>query len=219
MEFSANVSDSIMSSERLSLVTGGDSIMVGVGSTSMGGWRFGLFSQLNSRVGYAPKFVGRDWANNFLFPQCGVSGDTSTQLLARVQTQSPLFPNTRIGLLEIGINDILSGVQTATILANTNSILDRWRTDSPGMTIWVANLIDRSGSTSAVNAYNSALAVSLAGRSDWSATNVLGKTMLIDMFSVLGPYNAANYSDLIHPNATGYALMTTGWFNQIATLF
>lgn len=209
----------LRSKDRISFACCGDSITVGNFSTSLGGWRMGFFNSMRNHLGYDPKFSGSDSANSFIFNLIGASGETSTGLLSRVTTQSPLFPNTTIALINIGINDVLGAVPNSTITANTISIINQLRTDSPSITIWVANLIDRNTYTAQVNSYNTDLFTALQGIASYSASNVVGKTMHINMNAVVGPYSGTNYADNTHPNATGYALMTNGWYNQVSTIF
>lgn len=207
------------SAARIGVMCIGDSITVGTGSTSLGGYRMGLFTQMRAHIGYSPRFVGQSDANNFIFNCCAVSAYTSAQILTLVQAQSPLFPTTNIYLIHAGTNDVLAGTPTATTTGNIVSMISQIRADNPSATIWVADIIDRSGFTTEINTFNAALDIAVQGVASYSATPVLGKTMLANINAAVGPYSGTNYGDLTHPNATGYALMTTGWYNQIITLF
>lgn len=219
MEFNASAADSMGASARIGVMCIGDSITVGTGSTTLGGYRLGLFNSMKGRLGYSPKFVGSNDANSFIFNCCAVSGLTSAQILSLVQTQSPLFPTTNIYLIHAGTNDVLASTPTATTTGNILSMIAQIRVDNPNATIWVADIIDRSGFTSQVSTFNTALTTVVQGVASYSATNVRGKTMMVDINAALGPYNVTNYSDVTHPNVVGYALVTTGWYNQIITLF
>lgn len=219
MPFSASFADVMPAAARLGVLCIGDSITVGTGSTALGGYRMGLFTQMQSHIGYSPKFVGSNDANSFIFKCCAVTGYTSAQILTLVQTQSPVFPTTNIYLIHAGTNDVLSGVPTATTTGNIISMIDQIRSDNAEATIWVADIIDRSGYTAEVNTFNTALNTAIQGIPSYSSTDVLGKTMLINMNAIVGPYSPSTYSDATHPNAAGYALMTTGWYNKIITLF
>ncbi len=208
-----------MSSARMSLFCCGDSITVGNFSTEQGGYRMPLFLKMQKRLGYSPRFVGSDSANSFIFNCMGVSGGFSANLAASAIIQSPLFPNTTAAIIHIGTNDMLGAIAHATITANVISVINSLRSNSPDITIWVAKIIDCNGHTAEVDAYNVSLTTAIQGIASYSSINLLGKTMLIDMNAVLGPYNVTNYGNGTHPNATGYGIMADGWYNQLATLF
>lgn len=219
MPYSASVTDTMPSAARLGVMCIGDSITVGTGSPSLGGYRMGLFTQMRAHLAYSPKFVGSNDANSFIFNCCATAGFTSAQILTSVQAQSPIFPTTNIYLIHAGTNDVLASTPTATTTGNILSMIAQIRVDNPNATIWVADIIDRSGFTTQINTFNPALTTAVQGIASYSATNVIGKTMMVDINAALGPYNVTNYSDVTHPNAIGYALVTMGWYNQIITLF
>lgn len=178
-----------------------------------------LFYALQTHLGHAPRFTGSNQVTTCPLPNCATSGYTSAQILTAVQTQSPLFTNTKCYLIDAGTNDVIAGTANATITANIISTIDQIRTDNSTATIFVANLYDRSGKTSEIQSLNTALATAIQGIASYSATPTLGKTMLYDQYTVIGAYSGTNYSDVTHLNATGYTLAANGWYNQIITLF
>lgn len=219
MQFNSFKNDGMKSADRFSVMPIGDSRTAGNQSVVLGGYKIPLFNLLIKHLGHAPRFTGTDMASTCFTPNCAVSGLTSAQILTAVQTQSPLFTNTKCYLIDMGTNDVIAGTATATTTGNTISVIDKIRTDNPSATIFVANLYDRSGKEAEIVAYNSALATAIQGIASYSATPTLGKTMLYDQYTVIGAYSATNYADLTHLNATGYNIAATGWYNQIITLF
>lgn len=197
----------------------GDSRTAGNGYTVKGGYKMELFYSLQSRIGYAPRFVGTNQVSTCPLPNCATSGYTSAQVLTAVQAQSPLFPTTNVYLLDSGTNDVLAGTATATTLANVLSTIDQIYTDNPSATIFMGNIYDRSGFTAAIQAHNIALAAAVVAHAKYSATPAIGKVMLYDQYTVIGPYDVANFGDLSHLNSTGYTLAAAGWHNQIITLY
>lgn len=220
MNYSASPSDQTLPADRISINCIGDSRTAGNGSTSLGGYKIQLFNNLRTYWGYAPRFVGTDQAGTCFLPNTAVSGLSSTQILAAVQTQSPLFPNTDIALLDSGTNDVISGVATATTTGNVLSTITQLYTDSPNITVIVANLYDRSGKEAEITAYNAALATALTGHAKYSATPARGKAFLYDQHTVIGLYGAGTlYGDVTHLNAAGYTVAEAGWRAQIVQLF
>lgn len=213
--------DSTPSAERLSIMCCGDSRTHGTagGTTVRGAYRFTLNSLLTTRKGFAPRFIGGTSDTGITWNMCGQGARTTTTLLTDIQAQSPRFPSTQIFLIDIGANDVNTGVATATSTANVDSMITQIRIDSPNATIWVAKIFDIEAKSAQVVTYNDALTAKMALRSDYSATNVLAKTMMYDLYTLVGPYGPTNFSNALHCNDTGYDVVANGWYNQIITLF
>lgn len=219
MDYNSNPSDPILSSERLSIMPIGDSRTAGNGSTARGGYKLGLFQKLQAHLNYAPRFVGSNQVATCFLPNCATSGYTASQILTAVQAQSPLFPNTDVYLIDAGTNDVIAGTSAGTIVTTVLSIEAQIRTDNPGATIFIANLYDRSGSTSGIITFNGVLATGVAGLADYSATPAIGKTMFYDQYAVLGSYTPTYWGDVTHLNIAGYSLAANGWYDQIVTIY
>lgn len=219
MPFSSVGANRIAKANRFSVMPIGDSRTAGNGSTALGGYKIGLFQLLMNHVGHSPRFCGTDQAGTCFTPNCAVSGLNSAQILTAVTAQSPLFPTCDVYLIDDGTNDVLAGTPTATTTANVISAINQIYADNPNATIFVGNLYDRSGFTTEIQAYNTALAAAVAGHAKYSATPARGKVMNYDQYSVLGPYTPTYWGDVTHLNAAGYALAANGWYNQIITLY
>ena len=215
--------DSALPSERLTIMCCGDSRTDGAGSQTLarGAYKAELNRLLTAYKGFAPRFIGGN-ANVTTFVtwnMVGQTGRTTTTLLTDIQLHSPRFPNTQIFLIDIGTNDVNASVATATSTANVDSIVSQIRINSPSATIWVAKIFDIDANTAAVITYNDALTAKMALRSDYSATNVLGKTMMYDLYTLMGPWGATYYQNTNHLNDAGCDREANGWYGQIITLF
>lgn len=221
MRFGGRYGDVTPASERLSIMCCGDSRTHGTGggTEARGAYRWKLNSLLTARKGFAPRFIGGSSDSGITWNMCGQGGRTTTTLLTDIQSQSPRFPNTQIFIIDIGTNDVNNGVATATSTGKVDDIVSQIRIDSPNATIWVAKICAINGKVTEVTTYNDALAAKMALRSDYSASNVIGKTMVYDLNAAVGPWSETNFANDNHCNDTGYDIVATAWYNQIISLF
>ena len=208
----------VRSQDRLSLFCIGDSRCVGNFSTDRGGYRYGFFTRLQTKLGYDPRLCGSNFWNSFVLPCCAQSGDRVADCLTKVTAQSPLFLGMNLVLIDIGVNDAIVGTTPATIISGVNSIIDQVRTYSPNAIVIVTKTVDYNGFTSLVTAYNSALGTAMALRGDYAVNPAIGKTSLYDANTDIGPYSVTYFANDGHNNAAGYDIIAAGYYNKIASL-
>lgn len=218
-DYGAQPNDGMLAQDRLKVFCIGDSRMVGNFSTSLGGCRMELFQSLRNRLGYSPRFVGSDSYNSFIFPMCGMSGETTAGIITRLATQAALYPNCNVIIIDIGVNDAIGGTAAATIANDVDSIVTTLRAQSPNAVILVALTVDYDTFTSQVVAYNAALTTKMQARNDYAANPALAKTSLYDMYTAIGPYGGTYFANGGHLNAAGYTIEANGWYNKIINVF
>lgn len=124
---------------------------------------------------------------------CGIGGETTAQILARVPDILALNPD--IVVLNGGINDIAAGVTTDQIVANMKSIIDLCMAAGKKVVFLPINYFKTSGDVDAINAAYDQMLKPYAGK----VFKVAFKNFVNDM-SML-------YSDELHPSALGGTML------------
>ncbi|MEU1606861.1 cellulose binding domain-containing protein [Micromonospora matsumotoense] len=181
----------------------GDSITDGFNVP--GGYRIELWQRLVAD-GYRVDFVGSMFngpSNLGDHDHEGHSGWTISQVDANVvnwlRTTTP-----RTVLLHIGTNDMYNASGAP---ARLSTLIDKITSTAPNADVFVATIIPRNGTESAVRTFNAAIPGIVQ-----SKVSAGKRVHLVDMFSAVG---TADLADGIHPNATGYRKMATTWYNAL----
>ncbi|SCF03682.1 Cellulase/cellobiase CelA1 [Micromonospora matsumotoense] len=181
----------------------GDSITDGFNVP--GGYRIELWQRLVAD-GYRVDFVGSMFngpSNLGDHDHEGHSGWTISQVDANVvnwlRTTTP-----RTVLLHIGTNDMYNASGAP---ARLSTLIDKITNTAPNADVFVATIIPRNGTESAVRTFNAAIPGIVQ-----SKVSAGKRVHLVDMFSAVG---TADLADGLHPNATGYRKMATTWYNAL----
>ncbi|MEU7619990.1 cellulose binding domain-containing protein [Micromonospora rifamycinica] len=181
----------------------GDSITDGFNVP--GGYRIELWQRLVAD-GYRVDFVGSMFngpSNLGDHDHEGHSGWTISQIDANVvnwlRTTTP-----RTVLLHIGTNDMYNASGAP---ARLSTLIDKITNTAPNADVFVATIIPRNGTESAVRTFNAAIPGIVQ-----SKVSAGKRVHLVDMFSAVG---TGDLADGIHPNATGYRKMATTWYSAL----
>jgi acyl-CoA thioesterase I len=176
-------SDTVRQEDRPAIVAFGDSLTAGAGVEP--GMNYP--SQLQQKIdaeGYRYRVIN-----------AGVSGETSSQGLSRIQDVLDLQPV--IAIVELGANDGLRGMPVSTTRQNLEAIIKRFQ--SAGSKVILAGMrVPPNYGLQYTNAF-SQLFRDVAGKSD---------VALIPFFlEGVGGNPALNQDDGIHPTAEGYKIV------------
>ncbi|MFJ2413712.1 GDSL-type esterase/lipase family protein [Streptomyces brevispora] len=193
---------------RLAVMPLGDSITLGVGSSTRTGYRPGLASRL---VGAADsvQFVGSQSDADGTRHE-GHSGWRIDQLQANIETWlAEAKPN--VVLLHIGTNDMNRDYQVSSAPQRLGGLIDQINVASPDTAIVVASLVPATDPAvqARVNAYNQAIPGVIAART--------AKGFRITQVS-MGALTTADLNDNLHPNNAGYVKMADAFQGGIAAL-
>ncbi|HTC00942.1 MAG TPA: GDSL-type esterase/lipase family protein [Ferruginibacter sp.] len=141
----------------------------------------------------------------------GIAGDVTSGVLKRLNEITQNKPSKIF--IEIGINDILSGLSTDSIYSNYSKIIDSIRIQSPETVLYIQSLLPTSKSIN--NNDSKALPHIIDLNTRLSSLCRTKKIIYIDLYShflVNNEINAALFSkDQLHLNSDGYIL----WKNLI----
>ncbi|KQX50019.1 hypothetical protein ASD33_15425 [Streptomyces sp. Root1304] len=194
--------------QRLAVMPLGDSITLGVGSSTGDGYRPGLWSKLQGH-GSTVDFVGS--MNSGTLPDTdheGHSGwfiggihDNIGSWLYRAR------PN--VVTLKIGTNDINKNIDVANAPTRLKQLIDRIRASAPGITVAVATIVPNADSAAQarVVTYNNAVRALVSGYQAQGAHVELADTSAVTV---------AELGDGLHPNNAGYAKIATAFYDAIA---
>jgi lysophospholipase L1-like esterase len=183
----------------LRLMPLGDSITWGVGSSTGNSYRGFLWNQLAAE-GHTLDFVGTGRDGNMSDPDNeGHSGWRIDQIAGITDAVMAAYrPN--VITLEIGTNDLNGNYQVPTAPDRLSALIDQVNRDAPDATLLVGTVIisTSAGEEGYRPAFNQKVADIVA------AKQAAGRhDRLVDM----GALTAADLSDALHPNDTGYGKM------------
>ncbi len=193
----------------------GDSITDGVGVSGGGSYRIELFS-LALADDKAITFVGGlrngpQMVDGVTFPRSheGHSGWTVQQIDDLLFKNAPpvaITSNPEIVLLHLGTNDMWNGPDGAP--QRLGALVDKLVEALPESLIAVSTIIPWPQNAGLVDTYNEGVVAEVNERID------AGKhVILVDQFE---GFPAAELAYGIHPNATGYEVMTGKWYAAIS---
>ena len=190
----------------------GDSITTGVGAA--GGYRASLYARLRN-AGYAVDFVGTKTSNGAAgLPDNdheGHNGFRMDQLNAGLDLWLDADPDPDVVLLLIGTNDFAQNSDLANATNRLENLIVRVATARPYARILVSNLLLRTDDAWTEAAIQSQFNPYIPGIVTRQAA--LGRRVtFVDLRSLVG---AADLSDGVHPNQSGYTKLASGWFNAI----
>lgn len=221
---------SMATEEIYTVVTLGDSITIGQTDSPQFGYRDHLQDLLGIRVYY---FIGpffspgsvASGAQNYYTGSSGVSGNLSTQVIARLGTDVYPYITGKTNswvLLLIGANDISNCVASdpaqaicrAASIANVATIISGIVSTNSSTKILVSFQLPRNDTkTPYIVPYNTDLKTELDSE---KATNP--NLFYVDMYQFMvddatcGPDFIPCLSDVVHPNDTGYSKMADAWY-------
>jgi len=191
-----------------------------------GGYRKNLQARL-AGGGFASNFVGsrNDNAASGMDPDHnGINGIRTDQVLANLSTWLAVQPDTVLMLL--GTNDILQGVQVATIANNLGTLIDRITAGYPKRRLYVSTVLPISGKSwngqTAATLNNNANAYNIQVRNLVQQYRNAGRNVtLVDMNALLvythsdPSKNVFQPGDGVHPGQAGYDQMGSIWYNAV----
>lgn len=190
-------------STNLRLIPLGDSITWGTESITGNGYRGPLSIALSSQVA-AIDFVGNQINGTMFDPDNeGHPGYKISDIAALANASLNTFkPN--VVLLDAGINDLGQNYQISSAPSRLASLIDQILAAEPDATVLVATLIINGDPTleSERETFNSQLPAIVQARA-----NAGKHVALVDM----GALTTADLSGTLHPNDTGYQLMSNAW--------
>ncbi|MFE6973087.1 phosphatidylinositol-specific phospholipase C domain-containing protein [Streptomyces sp. NPDC057682] len=194
---------------RLAVMPLGDSITLGVGSSTRTGYRPALAQKL---AGHAStlEFVGSQVDADGVTRHEGHSGWRIDELQANIETW--LFeakPN--VVTLHIGTNDMNRDYQVATAPQRLATLIDQIHTASPDTAVVVASLVPATDPVvqARVDAYNAAIPGIVSDRAQ--------RGYRIARVS-MGALTTADLNDNLHPNNAGYTKMTNAFLHGITAV-
>jgi lysophospholipase L1-like esterase len=185
----------------------GDSITVGVGSTTRSGYRTDLADRL-AAAGVPADFVGSQRSGRGCDPDNeGHVGWTIERIAAHVDAWLATY-RPDVVLLHIGTNDTGRAGSAAAAPAKLSALIDRITADRPDADIFVAEIIATAdtGRNVRTDAYNAKLPAVVAGKGP--------RVHLVDQSAVGGP----DLFNTLHPNDFGYAVMSGNWYRALASV-
>jgi hypothetical protein len=116
-------------------------------------------------------------------------------------------------LLHIGTNDILQSFQTSTMAMRLDQLIGQIVADSPSSLLFVSSIIPLvdANQNKLVQAYNTQIRDVIVPKYDSLGNNVLFVDQYPNFVDANGKVLARLLPDGIHPNQTGYDLMSDTW--------
>ncbi|MEU7293661.1 phosphatidylinositol-specific phospholipase C domain-containing protein [Streptomyces exfoliatus] len=192
---------------RLTVMPLGDSITLGVGSTTRTGYRPALAERLVQRSGGVVEFVGSLVDADGVTRHEGHSGWRIDELQANIETWlAAAKPN--LITLHIGTNDMNRNYQVATAPQRLATLIDQIHTASPDTVVVVATLVPATDPAvqARIDAYNQAIPGIVLDRFQRGY-----KIQQVGM----GSLTADDLNDNLHPNNSGYSKMTNAFMRGI----
>ncbi|WP_329619384.1 phosphatidylinositol-specific phospholipase C domain-containing protein [Streptomyces sp. NBC_01255] len=192
---------------RLTVMPLGDSITLGVGSTTRTGYRPALAERLVKRSGGLVEFVGSLVDADGVTRHEGHSGWRIDELQANIETWlAAAKPN--LITLHIGTNDMNRNHQVATAPQRLAALIDQIHAASPDTVVVVATLVPATDPAvqARIDTYNQAIPGIVLDRFQRGY-----KIQQVGMGSV----TTDDLNDNLHPNNSGYAKMTNAFMRGI----
>ncbi len=202
----------------------GGSITFGVYSSSGGGYRVTLFQKAiadNHNITFvgSAEPSGPEMVSGTPFPQQneGHNGITISGVSDLVDASiAANQPN--IILLHIGTNDFECGDTTRPTPASLAALVDKITADAPNALLVVAQIIPINVSDAAIQStlatYNAAIPAMVSQRAQ--AGKHIAYVDMNGAFKANLSYATQYYSDMVHPNDTGYDIMGGIWYQAIS---
>jgi lysophospholipase L1-like esterase len=199
-----------VSAKAIRIMPLGDSITVGIGSSSSAGYRLRLW-QDGEAAHWQFTFVGSQSSGPVSLPDRQHEGhpgwrinQISANIVAWLQTYRP-----QIVLLQIGSNDIIQDYYPHTAIQRLDRLLEQITNTLPGTIVMVAEITPLRNPilNEKVVTYDHAIP-GLVRSFETRGRHV----EYVDMYDAV-PVSALG--DGIHPNTTGYALMAAVWYSAL----
>ncbi|MFD3729242.1 FG-GAP-like repeat-containing protein [Streptomyces sp. NPDC058671] len=193
---------------RLAVMPLGDSITLGVGSTTRTGYRPEIAAQLADSAQQV-EFVGSQVDPDGTHHE-GHSGWRIDQIQAEIETWlAAAKPN--VILLHIGTNDMNRDYQTGTAPQRLGRLLDQIRAASPDTAVVLATLVPATDPAvqARVDAYNQAIPQIVSSRAAQGQSIVQVS---------MGALTTADLNDNLHPNNAGYTKMAAAFNGGVRAL-
>ncbi|MFE7626663.1 phosphatidylinositol-specific phospholipase C domain-containing protein [Streptomyces sp. NPDC057509] len=194
---------------RIAVMPLGDSITLGVGSSTRTGYRPALAGGLAQHTG-ALEFVGSQTDADGVTHHEGHSGWLIDQLQANIETWlAAAEPN--LITLHIGTNDMNRDYQVATAPQRLGALIDQIHAASPDTVVVVASLVPATDAAvqARVDTYNKAIPGIVADR--------VQRGYKISWVS-MDALTTGDLNDNLHPNNNGYTKMADAFLGGIATV-
>jgi len=197
----------------------GDSITVGIGDTTNGGYRGPLYQALTA-AGHSVDFVGSQVGGAITDPHHeGHSGWRADEIRNNISAWlGAAAPD--IVLLHIGTNDITQGEHAPAITTEIAQILvavgNYESANHRTIPVIVARIINRSNPLDALGIETTALNASIASM---TADRIAAGDHLVVVDHESALSYPADLADVVHPNAGGYGKMATVWSNALSAVF
>ncbi|WP_314616999.1 phosphatidylinositol-specific phospholipase C domain-containing protein [Streptomyces stackebrandtii] len=192
---------------RLTVMPLGDSITLGVGSSTRTGYRPALAERLVKRSGGVVEFVGSMVDADGVTRHEGHSGWRIDELQANIETWlAAAKPN--LITLHIGTNDMNRNYQVATAPQRLAALIDQIHAASPDTVVVVASLVPATDPAvqARIDTYNQAIPGIVLDRFQRGY-----KIQQVGM----GSLTTDDLNDNLHPNNSGYAKMTNAFMRGI----
>ncbi|WP_329274672.1 SGNH/GDSL hydrolase family protein [Streptomyces sp. NBC_00691] len=193
---------------RLAVMPLGDSITLGVGSSTGDGYRPGLWSKLQGH-GDTVDFVGS--MSSGTLPDTDHEGHSGWFIGGIHDTIGSWLYQARpnVVTLKIGTNDVNKNIDVANAPTRLKQLVDRIRASAPGITVAVATIVPNADNAAQarVVTYNNAVRALV---SDYQAQGA--HVELADTSAV----TVAELGDGLHPDDAGYAKIATAFYDAVA---
>ncbi|MFC7219520.1 FG-GAP-like repeat-containing protein [Streptomyces polyrhachis] len=192
---------------RLAVMPLGDSITLGVGSSTGDGYRPGLWSRLQGH-GENVDFVGSLSSGNL--PDTDHEGHSGWFIGGIHDNIGSWLYRARPNAvtLKIGTNDINKNIDVANAPARLKQLIDRIRASAPAITVAVATIVPNADNAAQarVVTYNNAVRTLVSAYQAQGAHVELADTSAV---------TTADLSDGLHPNNAGYAKIATAFYDAL----
>ncbi|MDR2028149.1 MAG: GDSL-type esterase/lipase family protein [Treponema sp.] len=145
----------------------------------------------------------------------GVSGDTSAQGLARVESEV-LANDPRIVIIELGANDVFQGIPITTTKENLQSIIDK--VDNGNRKIYIAKFYTEAVARAVLagnGISNDAMQTAVIKQYDDMYNTLVASNNVVLIENIWDGVWGIHMSDGFHPNAKGYEIMADNYFKAL----